>query len=272
MLAARVQLPMVDSCFAWVVCRRCRYIQHHLLSRDAAETAHLFNAFFYKRYTTVGRKKVGAVAARCIRDVNRQMFVAVRNAARATSAACRYVPQSTLVQDVGIGVLAQRRASARRCVRIVQAYASVERWTAGVNLFQKKIVFVPIHRRSLAPPAIAPSGRIGRCFRTCCPRDRSLHWSLAVIHDPHNCIDDPAAASARTSDVRACHETHPANLCELAPQALGHTYTRVCPSKRSRQLIDGCAISAALVASPRNILGTYTRRMLPLVCSSRGLH
>ena len=39
-----------------------------------------------------------------------------------------------------------------------------------------------------------------------------------------------------------------------------------------RQLMDGCAISAALVASPRNILGSYTRRTLPLACSSRGLH
>ena len=157
-----------NSCFGLVVCWRCRYIQHQLLPPDAAETAHLFNAFFYKRYTTVGRKKVAAVAARCIRDVNWQMFVAVRNAARATSAACRCVPQSTLVYDVGMHALAHRRASARRCVHIVQAYASVERWTAGVNLFQKKIVFVPIHRRCLSPPAIAPSGRVGRCFRTCC--------------------------------------------------------------------------------------------------------
>ena len=119
------------------------------------------------------------------------------------------------------------------------------------------------------PQAPPPSGHCAvrqdrPLFSNVLPRDRSLHWSLAVIHDPHNCIDDPAAASARTSEVRACHETHPANLCELAPQACGPTSTRVCPSKRSRQLIDGCAISAALVASPRTILGSYSRRMLPL--------
>ena len=177
-------------------------------------------------------------------------------------------------QDVGMRVLARRRASAsamraHSCRRTRPSSAGPR---ASICFRRRSS-----SSRSTAGLSHRPSGHCAvrqdrPLFSHVLPRDRSLHWSLAVIHDPHNCIDDPAAASARTSDVRACHETHPANLCELAPQALGHTHTRMCPSKRSRQLIDGCAISAALVASPRNILGSFTRRMLPLACSSRGLH